>query len=224
MKKDKKKELRKIEMVLFNEEGLLAGDIHLVSIVNGPAIEKNVLFLSEDGSRRLNFSNDVRQEITGPVMTPDKLILQKDKETGEFYQCYFSKETIAKCIELFMKNNRGAKTNIQHSQLLPTNETQGIYAIECWQVVDAKNDKAAALGLDPVEGEWYLTYKVESPDTYLALQQHCNGFSIEATMFGKKEISASNADEKLFEQIEYILNDNTLTNEEKEQKIVHITE
>jgi hypothetical protein len=207
---NKHKKMKLFELLLTNDEGMIAGDIDLVSIVNGPAIETTAMFFSKP--KQMFFSNDSKQLIIGPAMRPDKTILQRDKKTGEIYSCFFSKETVEKCAQLFMKNGKGMRTNLQHSQMLPTNETKGIYCSESWLVEDPKCDKSAALGFkDVTAGDWFVAYKCDDKSMYEAIKANMNGFSLEGSFFQKNieashpEITVNMNDEEILAEIRRLL-------------------
>jgi hypothetical protein len=199
-----KKKMKLVELILTDDNGFLAGDINLVSIVKGPAIEQTAMFFAEP--KKYVFSDDTKQDITGPIMVADKIMLQKDKTSGEIYQCFFSKETIAKCAQLFLKNGKGMRTNVQHNQLLSTNETKGIYCSESWLVADPECDKAKALGFTAQAGDWYGTYHCEDKSLFDALKNSTDGFSIEASFFERQvEASTPLTDEETIEEIKKLL-------------------
>lgn len=198
-----KKKMKLVELILTDEEGLLAGDIDLVSIVKGPAIERTAMFFAEP--KKFVFSEDSKQLIIGPAMCPEKVILQRDKKTGEIYQCYFSKETVAKCAQLFLKNGKGQRTNIQHNQLLSTNETKGVYCVESWMVHDPKCDKATALGFECAAGDWFLAYHVEDKSMYEALKANTDGLSIEGSFFERNVEASALTEEEILDELRKLL-------------------
>ena len=166
--------------------------------------------------QRFHFSDSSLQLMTGAVMCPDKVLLQKDRETGEIYQCYFSEATVRKCSQLFMKNNIGKTTNIDHGLTLPTNEVSGIYAVESW-ISDGGTEK----GMPSAKGEWWCSYKIENANTFEGLKATCTGFSIEGDFF-RRQVANIQMESISERDIENELNkilDSDLPSEEKIKKI-----
>lgn len=175
-----KEELELIEFKLNPEEG---GDIGIVSIVSDPAIEQTFQLFNSIKKEYFKISSD-KQEITGPVMIPNKKILRMN-EAKEYYNCWFSEKTVKECSEIYLKNCNHTKANFDHEQ----NATDQIFVSQSWIVEDPEMDKSKALGFEDVKpGTWFMTYKVENTDLWNSIKQSdFTGFSIEGffSMFEK---------------------------------------
>lgn len=201
-----KKDLELIEFKIDDENALKA-----VSIVKDPAIEKSFQLFSdanlhpnckcqiEDGiiipdanaceycknkARINNFKSVIeKKQITGPVMVPNTPILRV-KDNGEYYNCWFSEETIVKASSIYLKNSNHTSANFDHIQSF----TDSIYVIESWVVEDPEMDKSKALGFtDVTKGTWFMTYKVDNDELWNDIKENgFTGFSIEG-IFGEYE-------------------------------------
>lgn len=173
--------LKNVEFLIEDESQDFFGDISLISIVFDPAIKKEFNFFKDINKQTFANVDEEKRLIIGPAMIPNKLILRKNEQTGEYFNCYFSDKTVRRCSELFLKHSNHNKTNLEHGELLNGREIRDdISVVESWIVEDSKNDKANALGFKPIKGEWYVAFKVESPSLWEALKKSgFGGFSIE---------------------------------------------
>lgn len=202
-----KKELERVEFKIDDENALRA-----VSIVKDPAIEKSFqLFKAanihdnckcqivdgeliteatacdycKEKARMNNFKSvEEKMEITGVAMTPNKDILRKD-ESGKYYYCWFSEDTIKKAAHIFLKNGNNTMANFDHNQ---SSFTDKISISESWIVNDPNNDKLNSLGFTDIsKGDWAITYKVEDKELWNEIKKNgFTGFSIEG-IFGEYE-------------------------------------
>ena len=114
----------------------------------------------------------------GAVCVPDKEIYRNDA-SGE-YTITFSKESIEKMSQNFMKNYRQGNVTLQHSE-----DAENIVLVESWIKADMSADKSIALGLNPElpVGTWFAGYKVNDTDTWDRIKNNeLRGFSIEAVI------------------------------------------
>jgi hypothetical protein len=140
-----------------------------VSIVKNPAVGEGDLVLMA--------AQEIKGVFYSPVMIPDVKIQRIDPNTGEKYLAYYDAETVEQLANNYFKNNGNANTNIEHQE----NDTEGVYPVESWIVVDPENDKSKALGM-PLQkkGTWIMGYKCESEDVLSKIQnQLLQGLSIE---------------------------------------------
>lgn len=195
-----KKPLKRKEFIIEDENALRA-----ISIVKNPAIEKSFqLFKAAnihenckcqivDGElitnadacdyckslKKTSFKSikEEKKQITGPAMVPNIDILRLDEVTGEYYNCWFSEETIVKASSLYLKNSNHRSANFNHTNKF----TDDIYVIESWIVTDPKMDKSKALGFEDIDkGTWMVTYQVENDELWKEIKQSdFTGFSIE---------------------------------------------
>ena len=176
---ENKQDLPLVELVLKTDEG---DDIEAVSIVKDPAIEKSFqLFkaveLFNKSTREQFKAQGDKQEITGPVMIPDLKILRYNEKKKEYYNCWFSAETVKECASIYLKNCNHTKANFDHLD----NFSSNVYVIESWIVEDPELDKSKALGFTDVKpGTWFMTYKVVNPELWAKIKSEgFTGFSIE---------------------------------------------
>lgn len=231
----KKKELDRVEFKIDEDNALRA-----VSIVKDPAIEKTFMLfrdanlhdnckceiingelISEPNacdyckSKKFSFKSvEDKMEITGVAMTPNKDILRMDEATGEYYNCWFSPETIKKAAHMFLRNGNNISANFDHNQETFTNK---ISVSESWIVEDPQNDKSKALGFkDITKGDWILTYKVDDKELWSEIKTNgFTGFSIEG-FFGKYEKQVK--EDALLLRIYSIINSN-ISDYDKESMI-----
>ena len=187
-----------IEMVL-NEENERQG-VYAVSIVENPAIEEDWIALSKQKQIvELKTVDTEKRLLMGAVLVPKKQILRYDKEIGEFY-IYFTKETIRKTSELFLKKNNQNNATYEHEINL-----EGMHVVESWIVENSKVDKSAIYGFDYPEGTWVISMKVDNDKVWEKVKAgDVKGFSIEGYFTTSK--SKLSKDEELIGKIKSILN------------------
>jgi hypothetical protein len=152
---------------------------------------------------KLAFAVEKDQQIlVGPAMVPDMEILRRDEETGETYYVKFSKETIAKIQEKFMRETRLGATNLDHNEQVHG----GSFVFESWLTED-KNDKANSvykLGV-PI-GTWMVKMKVTDPKVWAMVKEgKYQGFSIEGNFIDKVDYEQIKSEKDLVESIMGIL-------------------
>ena len=187
--------LQDIEMKINNEieEGVFA-----ISLVDNPAIEENFIKLSAE-EVNLKILDEERRIVVGFALVPDKRIYRrvKDKE----FNIYFTKETISKTQELFMKKLNLSNFTTDHNQ-----EVQGVSVIESWIVEDAKNDKSNLYNLGAKGGEWVLMSKIYNDDIWKEIKEgKFRGYSIEGKFDGFDELKQSDDREELMNEIKDFL-------------------
>jgi len=131
---------------------------------------------------KMQFSYDSeKKEVIGAAMIPNKMIIRRDPFSGQLYYVYFSKETIAKLSEKFMRSKKLDSTNIMH-----TNQKADSFISESWIVDDAMNDKSRAYGFTFPEGTWVIKMKIDSNELWTKIKDgKYNGFSVEGTFAEK---------------------------------------
>ncbi|MEE3415607.1 MAG: XkdF-like putative serine protease domain-containing protein [Prevotella sp.] len=166
-----KKKLKRYQVGL-NSETLA------VSFVTEPAIEETFVALKKDKEDIICLSTNEKHMCYGAVCVPDKEIYRNDA-SGE-YTITFSKESIEKMSQNFMKNYRQGNVTLQHSE-----DAENIVLVESWIKADMSADKSIALGLNPElpVGTWFAGYKVNDTDTWDRIKNNeLRGFSIEAVI------------------------------------------
>jgi hypothetical protein len=138
------------------------------------------------------------------ALIPDLEIYRRQ---GEYeYNIIFSKDTVRKASELYMKRLKVHNSTLEHKE-----KTDGVFTIESWIVEDPKNDKTNIYGLNANVGSWAVVQKIENDEVWndIKLGKY-KGFSIEGIFSEKeekkKELSkVLTEDEVLVEKIKEIL-------------------
>lgn len=163
--------MRIVELVI-DEEAELYG-IDAISIVDRPAIELDFVALKE---QRLQFAqaDGDKRILLGPALVPDKPIFRKNGE-DEFY-VYFSKNTVRKASELYLKHGNQAKHTLEHEH-----QIHGLTVVESWIVENKKQDKSHLYDLDVPVGTWMVAVKVDNEAIWQewVKEGKVKGFSIE---------------------------------------------
>lgn len=182
-----------VEMFIDEEEDL--GGINAISLVENPAIESDFITLSKE-VKLVEVDKDKRI-LLGAALIPDKAILRV-KEGKEFH-IFFSKDTVRKGSELFLKKGNQKESTLEHETKL-----SGITVVESWIVEDVEKDKSAFYGLSVPVGTWMVSMKVDNEEIYQKAKDGViKGFSIEG-FFADKAIKQSK-DESILEQIKKII-------------------
>jgi hypothetical protein len=163
-----------IELFVDEEQDAI---LQSISIVDKPAIEREFMYFSEDGRQMLYFQEVEDQRIVvSPAMIPDKRIARKDKDTGEIYWVYFSKDTVAKAAEYLMKYNKQSHSNINHQRIY----SNDMYVMESW-IKESDNDKSTDYGFaDLPEGTWFVKFRILNDDVWKQIKSgELKGLSVE---------------------------------------------
>ena len=141
--------MQEIELFIRNEK---EDGVFAVSLVENPAIEENWVALSAEGIE-LKVADEERRVLVGMALIPEKRIYRKIKDKE--FNIYFSKETISKAQELYMKNINANNVTTEHERPI-----QGATVIESWIVEDAKKDKSNLYNLNAHVGSWEIMMKI----------------------------------------------------------------
>ena len=184
-----------VELVL--DEMQLANGIDAISIVESPAIESNFIALN---SQKVEFKavDEDKRILLGPALIPNKPIY-RNQDNEEFY-VYFSKATIEKASQLYLKRGNQAKATLEHQISLA-----GLTLVESWIKVDMEKDKSAAYGLNDPIGTWYVSMKVDNEEIWTEFVKTgaVKGFSIEGYFADKVKMAKMElANEDLLDQVE----------------------
>ena len=199
----------------------LSEGIDKISLVESPAVEQSFLYFNSDKEKekiKMAIINDEQQIITGLIMRPQKLIYRRNEKTGESFYVFFTEETVRQTAELYLKNYKQKDINEEHSK-----DVNDIYLFESWLVEDPKNDKADALGLEAIKGDWYGTMRVSNKDIWKKIKDGLlTGYSIEGTF-----LSTFNMVERQLndcEKIQFLLSivDKELSDEDKIKEMIKI--
>lgn len=197
--------MAKLDIIeLLIDENKLEEGIDAISLVESPAIEENFIALSKQ-EIQLKTIDEEKKIIIGLALIPDLEIYRRQ---GEYeYNIIFSKDTVRKASELYMKRLKVHNSTLEHKE-----KTDGVFTIESWIVEDPKNDKTNIYGLNANVGSWAVVQKIENDEVWndIKLGKY-KGFSIEGIFSEKeekkKELSKElTEEEELIEKIKQILN------------------
>ena len=168
-----------IELVL-DEEQEEAG-IEAISIVENPAIEEDFIALKSNEIELAEVSKD-KKLLMGPLLVPNKPIYRKN-EDDEYY-IYFSKDTIQKASQLYLKNGNQNNSTLEHQHSL-----SGLTLVESWIVESETQDKSRLYNMNVPKGTWMGTVKVNNNEIWnqYVKTNKVKGFSIEGYFADKME-------------------------------------
>ena len=190
---------------LFIDESSKDDGIYAISLVEFPAIEENFVALSQHKVEFKTLDEDKRI-VVGLALVPDKKIYRRKKDYE--YNIMFSKETVRKASELYLKSLKNNNTTLEHQTL-----TSGVSVIESWIVEDERMDKSNIYGLNAKEGAWVVTMKVDNDSVWEDIKQkRYLGLSIEGIFsdkledLAKEEVKEPSEEEILIEKIKRVIN------------------
>ena len=165
---------RKIYELILTDENLQGVDC--ISVVGEPAMEsKYVAFANQEP--KINFAkiDEEKQILLGVAMIPEKNIFRFDEDTKEEYYVYFTKETIKRVSELYLKKGNQLNANLEHDSKNTINAT----IVESWIVEDTEKDKTKLYNIDAPVGSWVVAMKIESKEDWQKAKEQGTRFSIE---------------------------------------------
>jgi len=168
--------MRIVELVLDEDQENTG--IEAISIVDNPAIEADFIALKAEEVRLAEVSKEKRI-LMGALLIPNKPIYRMS-EDGEYY-IYFSKETVEKASQMYLRNGNQNNATLEHQHQL-----QGLTLVESWIIEDEVHDKSKKYGLNLPVGTWMGSMKVESDDVWADLKKK-GGFSIEGYFADKMQ-------------------------------------
>lgn len=179
--------MRIVELIL--DENHIEGGVNAISIVEQPAIESNFIAMSKDVEVKLAEVDNEKRILMGAALIPNKQIYRKDEEE---YYVYFSKDTIRKASQLFLKSGSQSKSTLEHQMKL-----EGLTVVESWLVDDTEKDKSAFYGLSVPIGTWMVSIKVDNDDVWTNFVKtgKVKGFSIEGYFADKTELAKEMSEE-----------------------------
>lgn len=156
--------------------------IDAISIVENPAIEEDFVALSKPEKIQLAEVDKEKRILMGAILIPNKPIYRKDGE--EEYYIYFTKETVRKASELYLKKGNQNNSTYEHFQ-----EIYGLSLVESWIVEDKEKDKTNLYGMDLPLGSWVGSMKVYNDEVWEEYVKTgaVKGFSIEGYFADKAD-------------------------------------
>lgn len=195
--------MRIVELILDEEQE--ESGIEAISIVESPAIESDFVALNSEEIRLAEVDKD-KKILLGALLIPNKPIYRNGEE-GEYY-IFFSKDTIVKASQMYLKNGYQNKSTLEHAKAL-----NGLTLVESWIVESETQDKSRKYGLNVPVGTWMGAVKVNNEEIWqeYVKTNKVKGFSIEgyfADKMGKPKEEAKkdlSEDDKIIKEIVNIL-------------------
>ena len=186
-----------IELVLDEEQE--ESGIEAISIVENPAIESDFVALKTE-EIKLAEVNAEKKILLGALLIPNKPIYRSGDD-GEYY-IFFSKDTVAKASQMYLKNGYQNNSTLEHDKAL-----NGLTLVESWLVEDEVHDKSRKYGLNVPVGTWMGAVKVNNDDVWneYVKTNKVKGFSIEGYFADKMERPKELAKDELSEDEKEII-------------------
>jgi len=196
--------MRIVELIL-DEEQEDAG-VEAISVVESPAIESDFVALNSEEIKLAEISKE-KKILLGALLIPNKPIYRTGDE-GDYY-IFFSKDTIVKASQMYLKNGYQNNSTLEHDQTL-----NGLTLVESWIVESETQDKSRKYGLNVPIGTWMGAVKVNNEEIWqeYVKTNKVKGFSIEGYFADKMERPKEkikedlSKDEKTLQKIVEILN------------------
>ena len=180
--------MRIVELILDEEQETF---IEAISVVENPAIEEDFVALKD--AKRFEFKSldEEKKILVGPILIPNKPIYRKNGD--EEYYIYFSRDTVQKASQLYLKQDNHHNATLEHDEKI-----EGLYLVESWIVENKENDKSNLYGMDVPLGTWMGAIKVENDKIWNEYVKNgkVKGFSIEGYFADKAEIDKRNNEEE----------------------------
>ena len=150
-----------------------------ISLVEDPAVEEFFLKFSKDDQEKEHksfyFKDDSKRIITGIAMRADYPIY-RNQDGQEFY-VQFSKDTIDKMMQKFMKEQRQFDISLDHNK-----DVRDCYLIESF-IINKDRGICPNEFSDVEDGSWIISVKIENQDVWNKIcSGEVKGFSIETEM------------------------------------------
>jgi hypothetical protein len=138
--------------------------------------------------------------IVGAAMVPNKMIHRYD-DLGNLYYVFFSKESIKKMADKFLKERRTDQTSIEHNGLILGSDK--VYITESWVSEDEVYDKSSKYGFSLPAGTWFVSMKVNDDRVWKLIKEKAlTGYSVEG-LFAEKSVFSK--EDKQINQIKQLL-------------------
>ena len=150
-----------------------------ISLVENPAVEEFFLKFSKDKQEKEHksfyFKDDSKRIISGIAMRADYPIY-RNQDGQEFY-VQFSKDTIDKMMQKFMKEQRMFDISLDHKH-----DVRDCYLIESF-IINKERGICPKEFSDVEDGSWIISVKIENQDVWDKIcSGEVKGFSIETEM------------------------------------------
>jgi Putative phage serine protease XkdF len=144
--------------------------------------------------------DEEKKIIVGAAMVPNKMIHRYD-DLGNLYYVFFSKESIKKMADKFLKEKRTDETSIEHNGLKLGSDK--VYITESWVSEDPIYDKSNKYGFELPAGTWFVSMKVNDDKVWKLIKEKAlTGYSVEG-LFAEKSVFSK--EDKQINQIKQLL-------------------
>ena len=191
-----------IELVIDEQSEEFSG-IEAISVVESPAIEEDFIALKNEDKIRLAEVSKEKRLLMGAALIPDKPIYRKSGD-HEFY-IYFSKDTVAKASQMFLKSGNQGQATMEHA----TKKLDGMTVVESWIVESDLYDKSKKYGLDMPIGTWMVSMKVDNDEIWnnYVKKNKIKGFSIEGYFIDRLSNRPKDKQKDTYSKDDKLLND-----------------
>tara|TARA_B110000259_G_scaffold154550_1_gene175268 strand:+ start:2855 stop:3457 length:603 start_codon:yes stop_codon:yes gene_type:complete len=186
--------MRIVELILDEEQE--ESGIEAISIVESPAIESDFVALKTEEIKLAEIDKEKRI-LLGALLIPNKPIYRKGSE-GDYY-IFFSKDTISKASQMYLRNGYQNNSTLEHEK-----DLKGLTLVESWIVVDEVQDKSRKYGLNVPLGTWMGAVKVNNEEIWneYVKTNKVKGFSIEGYFADKMESPKEKVKEDMSSEID----------------------
>jgi hypothetical protein len=126
--------------------------------------------------------DEEKRMLISPALIPNKNIVRYDANTDSEYYVWFSKETVRKASELYLKHNNHHKATYEHQD-----RVSGVLTIESW-IKEGDMDKSKLYGFDLPNGTWFVKMKIDNEELWQDIKsKKIKGLSIEGYFTDKFE-------------------------------------
>jgi len=194
-----------VELIISDDNQELA--IDAISLVTSPAIEQDFVYFGKE-KNNLTFAkvDEEKRMLVSPALIPNKQIFRHDPNTDSDYYVYFSKETVRKASELYLKHNNHHKATYQHQD-----RVSGVLTVESWIIEDTKLDKSTLYGYSLPVGTWMVKLKISNDEIWSKIKEgELKGLSIEGYFTDKMEQMSEKAPttEEILSALNEIISEN----------------
>ena len=191
-----------VELVIDEDSQELA--IDAISLVSAPAIEQDFVFFGKE-KNNLTFAkiDEEKRMLVSPALIPDKQIFRHDPQTQSDYYVWFSKDTVRKASELYLKNNNHHKATHEHNE-----RVSGVLTVESWIIDDPKMDKSTLYGFSLPKGTWMVKMRIDNEELWSKIKDgSLKGLSIEGYFTDKMEKMSERepTDQEILEALKEII-------------------
>ena len=171
-----------VELVIEENNEALA--IDAISLVSAPAIEQDFVYFGKE-KHNLTFAkvDEEKRMLVSPALIPNKQIFRYNPQKDEEFYVYFSKDTVRRASELYLKHNNHHKATYEHQD-----RVSGVLTTESWIIEDPKNDKSTLYGYDLPKGTWMVKMRIDNEDLWQKIKAgELKGLSIEGYFVDKMQ-------------------------------------